>query len=159
AWALGLVGARHAGETKKGADKGVDGRLQFHDEPVGGKTKEIIISVKAGNVTVSHVRDLRGVIDREGAEIGVVISFEEPTGPMRSEAASAGFYTSPWGKHPHIQLLTISELLAGKRIDYPPSNATFRQAERAQLEAESLPLPFGDNLGEVAEPKEPYDSN
>jgi hypothetical protein len=23
---------------------------------------------------------------------------EEPTGPMRKEAASAGFYKSPWGK-------------------------------------------------------------
>jgi site-specific DNA-methyltransferase (adenine-specific) len=144
AWALGLMGARHAGETKKGADQGIDGRLNFHDEPTGGRTKQIIASVKAGHVTVSQVRDLRGVLDREGAEIGVVISFEEPTGPMRSEAASAGFYTSPWGKHPRIQLLTVGELLAGKRIDYPPSNATFRQAERAQMEAESLPLPFGN---------------
>jgi len=25
---------------------------------------------------------------------------------------------SPWGKHPRIQLLTVGELLAGKRIDY-----------------------------------------
>jgi DNA modification methylase len=36
-WALGLVGARPA-EQKKGADKGIDGRLYFHDEPQGGKT-------------------------------------------------------------------------------------------------------------------------
>ncbi|MGB2604976.1 MAG: site-specific DNA-methyltransferase, partial [Candidatus Sulfotelmatobacter sp.] len=31
-WALGLVGARPT-EGKKGADKGIDGRLYFHDEP------------------------------------------------------------------------------------------------------------------------------
>src|SRR5207302_9597996 len=32
-WALGLVGARPLqSEEKKGADKGVDGRLYFHDE-------------------------------------------------------------------------------------------------------------------------------
>ena len=31
AWALGLVGARPAGGVKKGADKGIDGRLYFHD--------------------------------------------------------------------------------------------------------------------------------
>jgi len=31
-WALGLVGARPV-EQKKGADKGIDGRLYFHDEP------------------------------------------------------------------------------------------------------------------------------
>ena len=37
-WALGLVGARPV-EKKKGADKGIDGRLYFHDE--ADKTKEI----------------------------------------------------------------------------------------------------------------------
>ena len=58
-WALGLVGARPV-EQKKGADKGIDGRLYFHDEPEGRKTKQIILSVKGGNVTVSHLRDLRG---------------------------------------------------------------------------------------------------
>jgi len=42
-----------------------------------------------------------------------------------------------------MQLLTIAELMDGKRIDYPPTNATFRQAERVrEAEAESLPLPF-----------------
>src|SRR5204863_4862084 len=34
-WALGLVGARPV-EEKKGADKGIDGRIYFHDAP--GKT-------------------------------------------------------------------------------------------------------------------------
>jgi DNA modification methylase len=42
-WALGLVGARPA-EQKKGADKGIDGRLYFHDE-AGAQTKQIILSV------------------------------------------------------------------------------------------------------------------
>src|SRR5205823_4382102 len=37
-WALGLVGARPA-DQKKGADKGIDGRIFFHDEQTGGKTK------------------------------------------------------------------------------------------------------------------------
>jgi hypothetical protein len=76
---------------------------------------------------VSHVRDLRGVLDREQAQLGVLISFNEPTQPMRSEAASAGFYTSPWGQHPKIQLLTVAELLAGKRIDMPAGGAHMTQ--------------------------------
>src|SRR6266545_1031911 len=63
-WALGLVGARPA-EQKKGADKGIDGRLFFHDERTNGKTKQIIFSVKAGKAGASHVRDLVGVLDRE----------------------------------------------------------------------------------------------
>lgn len=141
-WALGLVGARPQ-EQKKGADKGIDGRLYFHDAP-GKKTKQIIISVKAGKTGVAHVRDLRGVLDREKAEIGVLISLQEPTQPMRTEAASGGFYGSPWGQHPKIQLLTITELLEGAQIDYPPitgANVTYKEAPRyEQKVAEQLHL-------------------
>ena len=77
------------------------------------------MSVKAGKVQVSHVRDLVGVLDREKAQLGVVISFQEPTQPMRAEAASAGFYKSLWGSHSRVQLLTVAELLDGARIDMP----------------------------------------
>ena len=79
-WALGLVGARPV-EQKKGADKGIDGRLYFHDDVAGAKTKQIIFSVKAGRPSVPQVRDLRGVIEREGAEIGVLLSLQDPTSP------------------------------------------------------------------------------
>ena len=130
-WTLGLVKARPADE-KKGADRGIDGRRYFHDEK-GGKTKQIIFSVKAGHVTVSHIRDLVGVISREKAEIGAFLSLEPPTSPMRREAASAGFYKSPWGKHPRIQLLTIEDLLGGKSIDYPKdTDVTFKKAQRVR---------------------------
>jgi site-specific DNA-methyltransferase (adenine-specific) len=123
-WALGLIDARPA-EGKKGADKGIDGRLFFFD---GDATpKQAIVSVKAGGVSVSHVRDLRGVLDREQAQLGVLISFNGSTQPMRTEAASAGFYKSPWGQHPKIQILTVAELLAGKRIDMPAGGAHMTQ--------------------------------
>ena len=49
-------------------------------------------TIKAGALHATYVRDLRGVIDREGAAIGVLISLEPPKKPMRAEAASAGFY-------------------------------------------------------------------
>jgi len=124
--------------SRRNGFKGVDGRLYFHDEPDNSeaKTKQIVISVKSGeNVTVSQLRDLRGVIDRENAEIGVLISMAKPTRDMRKEGASAGFYKSAWGKHPRLQLLTIEELLGGKGIDYPPSeqvNVTFKRAPKAK---------------------------
>jgi len=140
-WALDLVRARPADE-KKGADKGIDGRLYFHDQP-GGKTKQVILSVKAGKVQVQHLRDLRGVIDREEAQIGALISLQAPTEPMRTEAASAGFYESSWGKHPRLQLLTVEELLDGATIDMPPqqSSVTFKRAPKAKVKQdESDPL-------------------
>jgi site-specific DNA-methyltransferase (adenine-specific) len=140
-WALGLVGARPV-EQKKGADKGIDGRIYFHEGP--GKTKQIVLSVKAGKLHAPYVRDLRGVLDREKAEIGVLISFEEPTTPMRKEAASAGFYTSPWGKHARLQLLTVEDLLTGKGIDRPPTNTTFKKAPKAEGKtAKKQALDFG----------------
>jgi len=150
AWALGLVGARTAVSAKKGADKGIDGRLYFHDEGASGKTKQIIFSVKAGKVTVSHVRDLHGVIDREQAPIGVLLSMQEPTQPMRTEAAGAGFYDSPWGtRHPRLQLLTVGELLKGKGVDMPPSRdmRTFKKAPKVKVKGpETATLPFDANI-------------
>jgi DNA modification methylase len=134
-WALGLVGARPVGQ-KKGSDKGIDGRLLFHDEARGGKTKQVILSVKAGHTGVAHLHELRGVVEREQAEIGVLITMQEPTRPMRQEAASGGFYRSPgWNtEHPRLQVLTVAELLAGKGIDMPPIrqvSTTFRKASRS----------------------------
>jgi DNA modification methylase len=129
-WALGLVGARPV-EEKKGADRGIDGRIYFHMGD--NRTHQIVLSVKAGHVNVSHVRDLRGVMEREHAEMGVLISLEEPTAPMRKEAASAGFFASPWRTHARLQLITVEDLLTGKTVDRPPvqTSMTFRRAPKA----------------------------
>jgi len=107
----------------------------------------VIISVKAGETNVTHVRDLRGVVEREEAEIGVLISMKEPTQPMRTEAASAGFYSSPgWHtKHPRLQILTVAELLDGTGIDCPSrhTNVTFRRAPRLQRDEHHEQMEFG----------------
>ncbi len=141
-WALGLVSARPV-EQKKGSDKGIDGKLYFFVEP--GEAEQIVFSVKAGNVTSAHVRDLHGVVERENAAIGVLISLNEPTQQMRSEAADAGFYVSRElgnPKYPRIQLLTVGELLNGKRIECPHSvcqqtvDSTFKKAPKAKRDGD-----------------------
>ena len=143
-WALGQVGARPA-EQKKGADRGIDGRLYFHDDE-SGKSKQIIFSVKAGGVTVSQVRDLVGVLDREKAQIGVFLCFEAPTKPMLREAAEAGLYKSSDGTtYPRMQILTIQQILDGKQPDYPlhRRDATFKKAPRSRpAAAETMQLPL-----------------
>jgi site-specific DNA-methyltransferase (adenine-specific) len=132
-WALGKVDAQPAERIKKGADRGIDGRKYFHDDR-SGKSKQIIFSVKDGrNIGVSEIRDLIGVLQREEAEIGVYVSFAEPTAPMRREAAEAGFYSSPaGGQYPRVQLLTVKDLLVGnKRVEFPRLlDATFRKAPK-----------------------------
>jgi DNA modification methylase len=157
-WALGLVGARHT-EHKKGADRGIDGRLFFHDEGPGGATKQIILSVKGGGTGAADVRDLVGVLETEHAQIGVLLSLHEPTVPMRKAAASVGFYHSNMTQrnHPRIQLLTIEELLGGKGIDYPgqASNVTLKRAPVVRTRgAENLSLDFGaPPVADIAKPQ------
>jgi site-specific DNA-methyltransferase (adenine-specific) len=160
AWALGLVGARSTAK-QKGADAGIDGRLLFHEKP-GGKTRQVVISVKGGKTGISHLRDLRGVVDREEAEIGVLITLHPPTRPMRQEAAEAGFYrsgsegTGTWGDHPRLQLLTIEQLLNGSRINMPPltGNLTFRRPPKVERRRAAISEPLFRNLPRDAEPAE-----
>jgi hypothetical protein len=124
---------------------GIDGRLYFHDDD-SGKSKQIIFSVKAGGVSVPQIRDLVGVLSREKAEIGVFLCFEEPTKPMKKEAAEAGFYKSSDGSTwPCLQILTIQQILDGNQPEYPAHrrDATFKKAQRSRpAPAENLTLPL-----------------
>jgi hypothetical protein len=152
AWALGEVDARPKEvKVKKGADRG--GRINFFDEK-GGRVKKIIISVKAGKPQVSHVRDLVGTVQREKGAIGVLITMQPPTEPMKREAADAGLYHSPgWGRHyPTIQLLTVADLLAGKGIEYPHATGlTFKKAEPVTPAVDQLGFDLGAEIEQQVE--------
>ncbi|MGL6211442.1 MAG: site-specific DNA-methyltransferase [Paracoccaceae bacterium] len=109
-WALSLINAQPGNLSKKGADKGIDGNLYFGAKSEGRG----IVSVKAGdNVGVAMIRDLRGVIEREGAGIGVFLTLTEPSKPMLVEAAGAGQYELPgFAPVPRIQIVTIEAAMA-----------------------------------------------
>ena len=64
-WALGLIGARPAGEKKKGADKGIDGVISFIDDPTD-KPKRAIVQVKSGHVHVKDIRELDNRSEQRG---------------------------------------------------------------------------------------------
>jgi site-specific DNA-methyltransferase (adenine-specific) len=131
-WAVDLVNARPAKDHKKGADRGIDGYINFFDDK-SGQAKQVIVQVKSGHIGVNHVRDLKGVLEREKAAIGALITLREPTQPMLTEAAATGFYESKDfpGRYPRLQILTIAELLAGKKLEYPTHRVeTFAKAER-----------------------------
>jgi len=135
-WALSLIAAKPlGGDTgsktgKKGADRGIDGVITFLDADSAGR---VLVQVKSGHVKSGDIRDLVGTVEREKAALGVFVTLEEPSREMRTEAVSAGVYTSPgWGKdYPRIQILTIAELLHGATVAMPPQHGTFRQAPRA----------------------------
>ena len=133
-WALGLVDARPANDRRRGADAGVDGYINFFDDN-SGKPKRIIAQVKSGHVNRGMIATLKGDMEREQATLGVFITLQPPTEPMRQEALSAGIYTPehfPDQQYPRLQILTVDELLAGGSVAYPRGGvpATFRQAPR-----------------------------
>ncbi len=120
-WALGLVDARPVNTQRRGADAGIDGYINFFDDN-SGRARRIVIQVKSGNVNVSQIRDLKGVLERENAAMGLFITLNEPTSPMIQEAISTGFYEPdnfPGHRFPRFQILTIAELLSGREPEYP----------------------------------------
>jgi DNA modification methylase len=147
-WALGLVDAKPLGGVqKKGADKGIDGKITFTDEH--GRLEQVLVSVKSGHVDSSQVRDLKGTLEREKAAIGLFITLEEPSRHMKEEAATAGLWHSGvWNRdYQKIQILTIRELLEEHRKPDLPAfvHAPYQRAERvdAQMAAEQGEL-FGE---------------
>jgi site-specific DNA-methyltransferase (adenine-specific) len=136
-WALSLIDARPYGDRKKGADTGIDGYLYYLDDK--DRVEKAIVSVKSGTVGVKDVRDLGHVVDRENADIGVLLTLQSPTRAMREEAAKKGLYTSKgFGRdYPRLQILTVEDALQGKMPSTPPAVSAFKRAPSVQ---------FGKNL-------------
>ena len=143
-WALGLVDARPAQDKRKGADRGVDGYINFFDDNTG-KAKTVIVQVKSGGVSRSHIATLNSDREREKAPIGILLTLEEPSRPMLEEAVTAGYYEPehfPGYQYPRIQILTIKELLEGNQAQYPrmAPPATFKRAQRHRRTTEGQQL-------------------
>ncbi len=93
------------------------------------------MQVKSGHVNRGMIATLKGGMDREDAAVGIFITLQEPTEPMRQEATGAGFYepeSLPGNRYPKVQILTIEQLLDGEQPEYPRFAApqTFRKAPR-----------------------------
>lgn len=130
-WALSLIAAQPGNQSKKGADRGIDGNIYF------GKTQRAVVSVKAGdNVGVAMIRDLRGVVEREKAEIGVFLTLTAPTKPMVAEAAAAGqFEMEGFSAVPRIQIVTVEDALTlrDRAVRLPARrDDAFRRAKREE---------------------------
>ena len=135
-WALGLVEARPGNNRRKGADAGVDGYINFFDDD-SGKAKTTLVQVKSGHVQRNIIATLKGDMEREKAELGLLVTLEPPTRPMEQEAMSAGVYVPerfPDREFQRVQIATIEDLLNGAGPDLPrlglADAPTFRRAAR-----------------------------
>lgn len=126
-WALDLVNAIPAQsktkENMRGADKGIDGVINFVKDVKNGEQiyGKLLVQVKGGGTHRNDIATLKGDIERERADGGLFITLEKPTSPMREEAVSTGSYTVSFGKgeFPKIQIITIEELLNNKKPEVP----------------------------------------
>ena len=104
---------------KMGADGGIDGRILLLNNKIA------IISVKSGSVGVSHIRELKGLLNGKN-KIGIFITKEHPTKPMRDFAKQAGIYQSTDTLQiakrtviPKVQILTLEQILRGEQPVLP----------------------------------------
>jgi DNA modification methylase len=154
-WAVDKLGGVPYGAAsgtrkgKKGADSGVDGYIFFRHDPKAPKPGKIVISVKAGKIKPEYVRELAGTLTAEKADIGVLVSVDEPTSAMHVAAATYEPFRSatfePDKSYDRIQLLTAEDILAGKRVQFPGQNRSRYSAPPAppppaHIERPKLPV-------------------
>lgn len=111
---------------RKGGDKGVDG--YFYYVGVGGTTQTGVISVKAGNnVNPGMLRDLWGVMQRDGHALGLFVSAAMPT---RGDGGRGG---GAWPDRDRVRTLSRpADLHAGRVVPGPqpaPAAAGQRHAQ------------------------------
>ena len=117
----------------------VDGRARIIAGTQHGSVsyRDILFSVKSGNVTSSMVRDFRGTIAREDAAAGVFITLSEPTRDMRQEAAAAGLYSNEYIRGVEkIKIVTVEQILSGERLSVPLVTDALKRAEKAEWVAD-----------------------
>ncbi len=126
---------------KKGADAGIDARAFFKTGKVDNA--KIILQVKSGGVKRGDIATLRGDMEREAAALAVLITLEEPTRPMVSEAKGVGQYKfeEMGRKYDRISIVTAKEIVeGGKRLEIPMSLEVLKAAQKAVDSEEQLEL-------------------
>ena len=119
---------------KKGVDGGVDGIAYFMQYVnVNGKA---IFQVKSGGASRATIATLNSDRQREKAEFGFLITMDTPTKAMMQEVQAVGKYKHPLlnREDDRIQIITIQEVLDGKRLDLPMSRAIVKSAEAVGTE-------------------------
>ena len=114
---------------KKGADGGIDGTAYFLvNANTNGKA---VFQVKSGGANRATIATLNSDRQREKAEFGILITMEAPSKPMQQEAQAVGQYKHPLlaRDYDRIQIVTIQELLDGKRLELPMNRAVVKSAE------------------------------
>ena len=131
---------------RKSGDRGVDGDMMFHmgtDKDGNDQWGKLVFSVKTGKQrSPAHVRELRGTMKNERAQIGVLVLDADPTAKMESAAETAGRFSyqlksdMPPKEYAKVQIVTAHEVIDGAKVDCPPSMQAVKRFRKAQQELE-----------------------
>ena len=116
-WAVFTIGGLP--KDRPGPDGGIDGIIRYHRVGIE-QPNRAIVSVKGGlNTGVDAIHKLKSVVDREKAEIGILICLDPPTSPMRKEAVSYGEIGPPSRRASKLQIVTVDMLFQPHPIEIP----------------------------------------
>jgi len=127
-WWITEFGAFSATFGKKGADKGIDGIAKYLTDADNTALKAAF-QVKGGKVQSKDLDALLGAMMKTDCQMGVFLTVEEPTKPMLETAAKSGFVSVPGYSYPKLQILTLAEFFAEKKLKLPQTNITFESAK------------------------------
>ena len=127
-WAVELAGGFCSKRTSN--DKGVDGRIHFE---ITDGYRNMVLSVKGGSLQPAHIRELRGVLERESSIMAGFICLSNPTRGMIREAASAGQWEYEGKHYDRIQIRTIQQLLDGIGFNTPTQVQTLNWDRQLHL--------------------------
>lgn len=131
-WAVSLVDGTP--NEKQVGDGGFDGIIRFHHaEGKGPADGRILVSVKGGRqLNPSMVQALDGALTTHRAHMGIFVTLNPPTRGMVDTAHHGGNYIWPANgqRYPRLQIMTVAELLAGKRPQTPPRLLPYISAVR-----------------------------
>jgi hypothetical protein len=108
-WAVGAVGAEPVGQRRR-ANNGLDGRLTVETEE--GRCRAVL-SVRTSKLTATVVDELAQLRISQDADIVILLTLVDPGRLLRQAAHSAGTFKTRHGRVDRLQVLSISEMLAG----------------------------------------------
>jgi site-specific DNA-methyltransferase (adenine-specific) len=135
-WALSLIDAKPVVR-----DDRIHGLLGFVE--TSNKKQKIITHVKGDkNLVPGMIQELTGVMEKEGAVIGLIISLHQPRLGMITDTVHAGSYESDLWKKKFlkIQIRTVSELLEGKKFDIPQPYSLVKKTSKKNKPGETAKL-------------------
>lgn len=132
-WAVTTIDGKP--NEKKGADGGIDGRIPFRPDGPKKALKWATISVKSGASKLQDLRDLHGVTHQnaKASGFGVFVCLNEPTAAMKNFAKAAERREIDGVNYDTLQILTVADILAGKRprLPYIDAKAIYKKAAKS----------------------------